>query len=50
MKFVNANKVYRKSGVAKWRDLQFLFSTLQSVRRADGNLFSLKVDNSLLLE
>jgi len=26
MKFANATKLYRKSGVAQWRDLRFLFS------------------------
>jgi hypothetical protein len=37
MKFANATKLDRKSGVAQWRDLQFLFSTLRwcDVARVD---------------
>jgi hypothetical protein len=27
MKLANATNLYRKSGVAEWRDLQFCFST-----------------------
>jgi hypothetical protein len=29
MKFANATKLDRKSEVAQWRDLQFLFSVLR---------------------
>jgi hypothetical protein len=37
MKFANATKLDRKSGVAEWRDLQFLFSPLRwrDVARVD---------------
>jgi hypothetical protein len=37
MKFANANKFDRKSGVAQWRDLRFLFRFSQTLQRPGEN-------------